>query len=64
MKIVYCVWILSRDERLLRFLCCACIALASFSFLIARVPDQATPAQDRVGFQRFQISTESPLIMP
>ena len=54
MKIVYCVWILSRDERVLRFLCCACIALASFSFLIARVPDQATPAQDRVGFQRFQ----------
>jgi hypothetical protein len=64
MKIVYCVWLLSRDERALRFVCGACIALASVCFLLARVPDRATPAQDQPAFPRFQATTDSRLISP
>ena len=35
MKVVYRVWLLSRDERVLKILCLACVGLAALSFLIA-----------------------------
>jgi hypothetical protein len=36
MKVAYHVWLLSRDEQVLKILCAACVGLAALSYLFCR----------------------------
>ena len=54
MSILFRVWLLSRNEHVLRFLGGVCIALAGLFFLAARLPERVTAAQAFSSFERIQ----------
>ena len=61
MKLVYNLWLLSRDERVLRILFITFITLAAFSYLLAGI--QAVP-NIAGSYDRLRLTPDSRLLPP
>jgi hypothetical protein len=63
MKLAYCVWLLSRDERVLKVLWLVCIGLATLCYMHAGV--LASRPRDRDATrEHIQLSADSRLVLP
>jgi hypothetical protein len=63
MKLAYGVWLLSRDERVLKVLWLACIGLAALSYVHAGFMASRPRGSDAV-HEHIQLSADSRLISP
>jgi hypothetical protein len=62
-QIVYRVWLLSRDERLLRTLCFACVGLATLSYLLAGL-QAVTPPDKVASYEPIQFTSAKRFVSP
>ena len=61
MKLVYFVWLLSRDVRFLRTLCLMCLGLAALSYLLAGIGSVPNSAGT---YDRLRLTPDSRLVPP
>jgi hypothetical protein len=60
LRLVYRAWLLSRDERVLRVLCVACLGLAGMSYVLGKL-DAVAPRVVNPSYERVQFSSEAGL---
>jgi hypothetical protein len=60
MKLVYQAWLLSRDERVLKLLCVACLGLAGMSYVLSKL-EAAAPRVAAASYERTQFNPDASL---
>jgi hypothetical protein len=60
MKLIYWAWLLSRDERVLRLLCVACLGLAGMSYVLSKL-EAAGPEVATASYEPMQFNSDTSL---